>query len=84
MNCRSDCVVIIVNWGKLSGHDYLCLVAFVIKPLGIFVGQVILKLGPWRCRLSGHSLGAHISGFAGKHVISEGELVERIIGKFYL
>ncbi|XP_055306504.1 uncharacterized protein LOC129570805 [Sitodiplosis mosellana] len=79
LNCRTDCIVIIVYWGKISGNDYACLAGFMLKPLGELIGRVIMKLGdPSIVSLSGHSLGAHIGGFACRHVIRMGGRVKEM------
>lgn len=81
LNCRTKCVVIVFSWGKISGNDYACLVEFMLKPMGNLIGKAIMILDPCRVSMTGHSLGAHICGFAGKYVKSQGGLVKEIAGE---
>lgn len=83
MSCRTNCIVIVFNWGQISGNDYYCLACFVIKKLGNLIGRAIMALNPCKVYMAGHSLGAHIGGFACKYVKENGGLVQEMAGKFF-
>lgn len=70
---KGDYNVILVDWTKPAGALYPFSVGYT-RDVGKYVGELIVDLNqtlgvPYEnVHLIGHSLGSHISGFAGKHV----------------
>lgn len=84
--------VVMVDWGNFSGTgaDYLKTASSHVPVVGEAIANYIYQyqLDPATITLIGHSLGAHVSGFAGQAIQSmaseglfpEGTKLERIIG----
>ncbi len=82
--------VIFVNWrggGDLPLYYYFD-AASNTRLVGAVVAQWILMLStqlsysPSRMHCLGHSLGAHICGYAGKHLLTTGHQLARITGTY--
>ncbi|KAJ8930140.1 hypothetical protein NQ314_017106 [Rhamnusium bicolor] len=80
-----------VDWSSHSKRDYLHS-ARGTKNVGEFVGEFIMNLIKndtnllGNIHLIGHSLGAQVSGFTGKHIksLTNGHRIGRITGKLLL
>lgn len=65
-NCENGLRMIVLNWGLMACIDYICLVAYVCKAIGIIIGQIFIKLYNWnnmflaKLIAIGHSCGARI------------------------
>lgn len=78
------CVVVVVNWGTMSGEDYLCLCYSYIKLIGQLLGNMFyLFFNLSKLYLAGHSLGGHIFAWACDTVINSGSIVYEITGTFW-
>lgn len=56
-NPNRECTVVVIHWGAYACSDFLCLVQFVIRPLGDMLGTIFDRLKPdIRIYLLGHSL----------------------------
>lgn len=91
MQNSEDYNVIVVDWSKGSGawlsNYFICLITSRVVPMvGEAVGDFILDLIHQQnvnilyVNLIGHSLGAQISGFVGKHLIKNGYKLPIIVG----
>lgn len=85
--------MIVIDFGGLAFTVWYYHIAANSYKIGRYTGRFILflmdcGLDPRLVHLMGHSLGAHVVGFAGKEVKEAGKLVGRITGddtgkKFY-
>lgn len=70
---RADVNVVIVDWGRGSGPPYNQAVANIrmvgyITAWLLFRMKMAVGLNPELCHIIGHSLGAHLAGYAGYHL----------------
>lgn len=83
---KDDMTVIAVDWSKYASGTYSKAYKSA-KPVGESIADLVMKLSQdlgiplSKFHLIGHSLGAHISGFAGKKVLAvTGQKIGRISG----
>ncbi|CAB0004108.1 unnamed protein product, partial [Nesidiocoris tenuis] len=82
---HTDYNVIVIDFGGLAFTVWYYHIAANSYKIGRYTGRFILflidcGLDPRLVHLMGHSLGAHVVGFAGKEVKEAGKLVGRITG----
>lgn len=85
-NQKGSYNVIAVDWSKISTKNYFYVCA-AAQFIGFIVGDFVVKISQEvdsfleNVHVVGHSMGAQISGFAGKRVQSEiGKSIDRITG----
>ncbi|XP_017844674.1 phospholipase A1 VesT1.02-like [Drosophila busckii] len=82
---RGDFNIIVVDWAASRTENYVS-AAKAVGNAGAAVGQMILHLHEQHqmplhnLDVIGHSLGAHVAGFAGKTVAQSGQQVHTIVG----
>lgn len=81
LKCK-DSQVIICDWSRRSKQGY-AQSANEVKKIGSFLGDVVLSLEKCGFPLEfvhcvGHSLGSHICGYAGKHIL---KMTNRTLGR---
>nr|CAH7744394.1 unnamed protein product [Callosobruchus chinensis] len=78
---REDCNVIQVDWNRIARSAYIS-AAVGTKAVGQLIADFIKRsnLDPARIHIIGHSLGAHIAGFAGKALKKYNKMLSRITG----
>lgn len=86
-----DANVIVVDWEHGASYNYVAArdnAAATGTHLGQFLSKLAkeFKISTKKINLIGHSLGSHVSGFAGKAFKkhNNGQKVSQIIGKFYI
>lgn len=62
----TNATVILVDYGKISDCNYVRSVEEIVPAVGRYIAEVIsdLDLDPSKIEIIGHSLGAHIAGYA--------------------
>lgn len=62
----TNATVILIDYGDISDCNYDRTVEEIVPQLGLYLSQVIsdLDLDPNNIEIIGHSLGAHIAGYA--------------------
>lgn len=81
---KYDANVIVVDWEELAGQIYFRASTYP-QEVGNYTAQFLNFLAengadPKNMHLVGHSLGAHLVGFAGKDMITYGRKLGRITG----
>lgn len=77
--------VIAVDWSHYTKNVIYSWVVGQVSGVGNYVGRFVnflvdQGLSPSEIHLIGHSLGAHVSGFAGKELSSNGHKAARVTG----
>ncbi|GBP12067.1 Inactive pancreatic lipase-related protein 1 [Eumeta japonica] len=78
--------VLVVDWSKIAGEMTYVIAAEMTKYVGKQTGKMIHSLMKRHCfdgrpvHLVGHSLGAHVSGYAGRYLGNQNLTVARITG----
>ncbi|KAH8358950.1 hypothetical protein KR093_003443, partial [Drosophila rubida] len=82
---RGDFNIIVVDWAASRTENYVS-AAKAVASAGYKVGELIehlqrsFHLELDKLEVIGHSLGAHVAGFAGKKVAESGEQIHAIVG----
>ncbi|KAI9556632.1 hypothetical protein GHT06_016422 [Daphnia sinensis] len=77
--------VVVVDWVSGSGPPYTQAVAN-IRLIGVMLAHLLLFLHAQfqvpteNCHITGHSLGAHLAGYAGQYLRDRGHMLGRITG----
>lgn len=82
---KYDANVLVIDWGGIAGDPYWNAATYP-QHVGNYTAEFLSFLvdngaDPKRMHLVGHSLGAHLSGFAGKGMASRGHKVARVTGE---